>query len=154
VTITGNHDVAELIASSDHTRVTGARVVNRDGGEQQELSADLVVDAMGRGAHTPAFLESLGYGRPHEDHIVMRTMYGSQRVRIPQGTLKELFANITPRQGRPTGMFLVRNENDTWIFTVFGLLGNEPPRDLAGMLSFAKDYAPAHLLEAVRAGEP
>ena len=154
VTILGNHDVAELMASSDRSRVTGARVINRDGGADQELAADLVVDAMGRGAHTPAFLESLGYGRPEEDHIVMRTTYASQRVQIPRGTLKELFANITPREGRPTGMFLVGNENDTWIFTVFGLLGNEPPRDLTGMLSFAKDYAPAHFLDAVRAGEP
>ena len=54
-------------------------MVDRDGGAEQELTADLVVDAMGRGAHTPAFLESLGYGRPVEDHIVMRTTYVSQR---------------------------------------------------------------------------
>ena len=45
-------------------------------------------------------------------------------------------------------------ENDTWIFMVFGMVGHEPPRDLAGMLSFAEEYAPAHLLAAVRAGEP
>jgi hypothetical protein len=31
VSMWGNHDVAELMASSDHSRVTGARVVNRDG---------------------------------------------------------------------------------------------------------------------------
>ena len=154
VTMLGNHDVAELMATSDHSRVSGARVVNRDGRAEQELGSDLVVDAMGRGAHTPAFLESIGYGRPEEDHIVMRTTYASQRVQIPRDTLKELFANISPLPGRPTGMFLVRNENDTWIFTVFGLLGNEPPRDLAGMLSFAKDYAPPHFLDAVRAGQP
>ena len=51
-------------------------------------------------------------------------------------------------------MFLAGNEHDTWIFTVFGMAGHEPPRDLAGMLSFAADFAPAHLLAAVRAGEP
>ncbi len=32
--------------------------------------------------------------------------------------------------------------------------GDEPPRDLAGMLSFAQEYGPAHLLAAVRAAEP
>jgi 2-polyprenyl-6-methoxyphenol hydroxylase-like FAD-dependent oxidoreductase len=154
VTILGGRDVAELMANSDCSHVTGARVVNRDGGAEQELAADLVVDAMGRGAHTPAFLESHGYGRPDEDHIAMRTTYASQRLQIPRGTLNEKFVNISPVQGRPTGMFLVGNENDTWIFTVFGMLGHEPPRDLAGMLSFAKDYAPERLLDAVRAGEP
>ena len=118
------------------------------------MTADLVVDAMGRGAHTPAFLESLGYGRPVEDHIVMHTTYVSQLLRIPPGTLKEMLVLISPAPGRPTGMFLFGYENDTWIFTVFGMVGHEPPRDLAGMLSFAQEYAPAHLLAAVRAGEP
>jgi hypothetical protein len=112
------------------------------------------MDAMGRGAHTPALLESLGYGRPVEDHIVMHTTYVSQLLRIPPGTLKEMLALISPAPGRPTGMFLTGYENDTWIFTVFGMVGHEPPRDLAGMLAFAQEYAPAHLLAAVRAGEP
>jgi 2-polyprenyl-6-methoxyphenol hydroxylase-like FAD-dependent oxidoreductase len=152
VTMLGGHDFAELMTKSG--RVTGARVVERDGGAERELAADLVVDAMGRGAHTPAFLESLGYGRPDEDHVVMRTTYVSQRLHIPPDTAKEMFANISPGGGRPTGMFLVGNENDTWIFTVFGMLGHEPPRDLAGMLSFASAYTPAHVLDAVRAGEP
>ena len=152
VTMLGGHDFAELMTKSG--RVTGARVVEHDGGAERVLAADLVVDAMGRGANTPAFLESLGYGRPDEEHVVMRTTYVSQRLHIPPGTLKETFANISPGGGRPTGMFLVGNENDTWIFTVFGMLGHEPPRDLAGMLSFASAYAPAHLLDAVRAGEP
>ena len=154
VTIIDGHDVAELTSTADRDRVTGVRVTDRDGGAEQELTADLVVDAMGRAAHTPAFLESLGYGRPVEDHIVMHTTYVSQMLRIPAGTLKEMLTAVSPAPGRPTGMFLVGNENDTWIFTVYGMVGHEPPRDLAGMLSFAQEYAPAHVLAAVRAGEP
>jgi 2-polyprenyl-6-methoxyphenol hydroxylase-like FAD-dependent oxidoreductase len=154
VTIQGGQDVAELTSTADRNRVTGARVVNRDDGAEQELAADLVMDAMGRGAHTPAFLESLGYGRPVEDHIVMHTTYVSQLLRIPPGTLTERLALISAAPGRPTGMFLFGYENDRWVFTVFGMVGREPPRDLAGMLSFAQEYGPAHLLAAVRAGEP
>jgi 2-polyprenyl-6-methoxyphenol hydroxylase-like FAD-dependent oxidoreductase len=154
VTIHDGQDVAELVSNADRSRVTGVRVTDRGGDAEQELAADLVVDAMGRGAHTPAFLESLGYGRPVEDRVVMHTVYVSQRLRIPPGTLTELMALISPAPGRPTGMFLAGNEGDTWIFTVFGMVGHEPPRDLAGMLSFAADYAPAHLLAAVRSGEP
>ena len=154
VTILGGHDVAELKSTADRNHVTGVRVVNRDGGAERELMADVVMDAMGRGAHTPAFLESLGYGRPVEDHIVMHTTYVSQLLRIPKGTLKEMLVDIGPAPGRPTGMFLTGNENDTWTFTVFGMAGHEPPRDLAGMLSFAQEYCPAHLLAAARAAEP
>jgi 2-polyprenyl-6-methoxyphenol hydroxylase-like FAD-dependent oxidoreductase len=154
VTILGGHEVAELTSTADRNRVTGARVVSRDSGAERELTADVVMDAMGRGAHTPAFLESLGYGRPVEDHIVMHTTYVSQLLRIPRGTLKEMLVDISPAPGRPTGMFLTGNENDTWMFTVFGMVGHEPPRDLAGMLSFAKEYCPAHLIAAMRAAEP
>ena len=154
VTILGGHDVADLKSTADRNHVTGVRVVNRRGGAERELMADVVMDAMGRGAHTPAVLESLGYGRPAEDHIVTHTTYVSQLLRIPEGTLKEMLVDIGPAPGRPTGMFLTGNENDTWTFTVFGMVGHEPPRDLAGMLSFAQEYCPAHLIAAIRAGEP
>jgi 2-polyprenyl-6-methoxyphenol hydroxylase-like FAD-dependent oxidoreductase len=154
VTIQGGQDVAELTSTADRKRVTGVRVIDRVGGAEQELPADVVVDAMGRAAHTPAFLESLGYGRPVEDHIVMHTTYVSQLLRIPPGTLKEKMALVSAAPGRPTGMFLVGYENDSWIFTVFGMVGHEPPRDLAGMLAFAEGFTPPHLLDAVRAGEP
>jgi len=152
VTMLGEHDFAGYIATGD--RVTGVRVIDHDNGTEREVPADLVIDAMGRGAHTPAFLERLGYDRPKEDRVVMRTTYVTQRLHIPRGTLREVFANISPTEGRPTGLFFVNNEDDTCTFTVFGMLGQEPPRDLAGMLSFASEYAPAHLLDAVRAGEP
>lgn len=154
LSIVDGHDVAELTSSADRKRVTGVRVVQRDGGAEKELTADLVVDAMGRAAHTPAFLESLGYRRPPEDHIVTHTTYVSQMLRIPPNTVNEMMTLVSAAPGRPTGMFLVGYENDTWIFTVFGMAGHEPPRDLAGMLSFVRDYAPPHLLAAVQAGEP
>jgi 2-polyprenyl-6-methoxyphenol hydroxylase-like FAD-dependent oxidoreductase len=153
ITILGGHAMAELTSTADRSRVTGVRVIDRDGAEQT-LAADLVMDAMGRGSHTPAFLESLGYGRPAEDHIVMHTTYVSQLLWIPPNTLTEMLVLISPAPGRPTGMFLFGYENDSWMFTVFGMVGHEPPRDLAGMLAFAEGYAPEHLLAAVRAGEP
>jgi 2-polyprenyl-6-methoxyphenol hydroxylase-like FAD-dependent oxidoreductase len=154
VTILSGHEVTELMSTADRGRVTGVRVVNCDSGAERELTADVVMDAMGRGAHTPAFLESLGYGRPVEDHIVMHTNYVSQLLRIPQGTLKEMLVDIGPAPDRPTGMFLTGYEDDTWMFTVFGMVGQQPPRDLAGMLSFAQEYCPSHLLAAIQAAEP
>jgi 2-polyprenyl-6-methoxyphenol hydroxylase-like FAD-dependent oxidoreductase len=154
VTILSGHEVTELMSTADRGRVTGVRVVNCDSGAERELTADVVMDAMGRGAHTPAFLESLGYGRPVEDHIVMHTDYVSQLLRIPQGTLKEMLVDIGPAPDRPTGMFLTGYEDDTWMFTVFGMVGQQPPRDLAGMLSFAQEYCPSHLLAAIQAAEP
>lgn len=109
---------------------------------------------MGRGARTPAVLEGLGYGRPVEDHLGMRLAYSSQLLRIPPGMLNELMVIIGPVPGRPTGMALFGNENNTWIFSVIGMVGREPPDALAEMLAFVEDFAPAHVLAAIRAGEP
>jgi 2-polyprenyl-6-methoxyphenol hydroxylase-like FAD-dependent oxidoreductase len=51
-------------------------------------------------------------------------------------------------------MVLFANEDDTWMFTVFGMVGHEPPDDLAGMLAFVEEFAPAHVHAAIHAGEP
>ena len=73
VTILSGHEVVQLTATADRRRVTGVRVVGRNDSAERELTADVVIDAMGRGARTPVLLENLGYGRPVEDHIVMHT---------------------------------------------------------------------------------
>jgi hypothetical protein len=44
-------------------------------------------------------------------------------------------------------------ENDTWMFTAFGMVGRKPPDELAELLTFIEDFAPAHVLAAIRAAE-
>ena len=142
VTALEGHDVVELTSTATRDRVTGALVRARPDGSERVLGADLVVDGMGRGARTPAVLEGLGYGRPVEDHLGMRLAYSSQLLRIPPGMLNELMVIIGPVPGRPTGMALFGNENNTWIFSVIGMVGREPPGELAEMLAFVEDFAP------------
>lgn len=154
VTVLEGCDVVELTSTDDHRRITGVRVVDRDSGAASELAADLVVDAMGRAAHTPAALDALGYGRPVEEHITVHTVYVSQALRIPPGAIHETLIAIPPVPDRPTGMFLASNENDVWMLTVFGMVGHEPPRDLAGILDFVAAFAPPKFLAAIRSGEP
>jgi len=154
VVVLEGHDVVELTSTPTRDRVTGALVRARTDGSEQVLGADLVVDAMGRGARTPAFLEGLGYGRPAEDHGGVRLVYSSQLLQLPPGLLNEMAVIIGAAPGRPTGMVLLANENNTWMFTVFGMVGREPPDKLAGMLAFVEEFAPAHVLTALRAGEP
>ena len=154
VTVLESHDVVEPTSTATRDRVTGALVRARPDGSERVLGADLVVDAMGRGARTPAFLEGLGYRRPVEDHVGVRLVYSSQLLRLPPGTLNEMAVLIGPVPGRPTGMALFGNENNTWMFTVAGMVGREPPGELAEMLAFVEEFAPAHVLAAMRAGEP
>jgi 2-polyprenyl-6-methoxyphenol hydroxylase-like FAD-dependent oxidoreductase len=154
VTLLDEHDIAELTATPDHHRVTGARVVNRRTGEDATLSADLVIDATGRAARTPTWLTRLGYDRPREDHVAVRLTYVSQLLRMAPDALHELGFLVGVVPGRPHGLGILHCENDTWVFTVFGIGGHEPPQDVTAMCEFVEDYAPAQMLAAVRDAEP
>jgi 2-polyprenyl-6-methoxyphenol hydroxylase-like FAD-dependent oxidoreductase len=155
VAVLDGHEVVELITAQP-ARVTGARVVRRGSGEARVLTADLIVDAMGRGARTPAFLEGLGYGRPREERISVQVSYASQLLRVPSGTVAEKLILVGAVPGRPTRGVLLRQENDTWLVTLAGLAlaGHQPPIDPAGMMAFAKEFAPESMLAAMRTGEP
>lgn len=154
VTILDNHDVVDVSSTPCRERVTGARIVNRHSHTETNVVADLVVDATGRGARTPALLERLGYPRPVEDEVVIHLTYVSQQMRMRPDALHEVGFLVSPVSGRCRGMALVRNENGTWIFTAFGMAGNDPPVDLAGMCAFVEQFAPEHAMAAVRAAEP
>lgn len=155
VTLLEGYDVADLTSTTGRDRVTGARIRSRNGaGGERVLTSDLVADATGRGARTPAFLDSLGYGRPTENEIGVRVAYSSQLLRLPPGALKELLVIVGPVPGRPTGMALFGYENDGWMFTVLGMAGHEPPTEPAEMVAFTENFAPGHVLTALRAAEP
>lgn len=154
VRILDGHDVVEPIADRAH-RVTGARVVNRDTGEETVLDAELVVDATGRSARTPAFLDNLGYERPVEQRYPAHLTYSSQFLRIPAGMLSEKSISVGPLPERPIGVGVLAYEHDTWILTLFGMGGRyELPNDLAGIIECAAQFAPPFLIAALRAGEP
>jgi len=154
VAILDGHDVLSLTSTSERDRVTGARIVDRANGHETTLTADLTVDATGRGSRTPTFLETLGYDRPAEDELSIQLAYASQPLRIPPGTIQEDFIAIFPEPGRPKLFGLIRNENDTAMFAVGGMAGLEPPNRRADMLAFAADFAPAHALAAASTAEP
>jgi 2-polyprenyl-6-methoxyphenol hydroxylase-like FAD-dependent oxidoreductase len=154
VALLNDHDVVELVASPDRNRITGVRTADRRSRVESTLRADLVVDATGRGSRTPAWLHSLGYDRPVEDHVVVHLTYATQAVTMPAGMLHEMAVLVGPVPGRPTAMGLLRCENDTWLFTAQGMAGYQPPCQRAGMYAFVEEFAPPHILAAVRAAEP
>ncbi|HTQ17032.1 MAG TPA: 2-polyprenyl-6-methoxyphenol hydroxylase-like oxidoreductase [Mycobacterium sp.] len=154
IELVDNHDVVDVTSNTRRDRITGARIVNRHSRSESELSADLVVDATGRGARTPAVLERLGYARPAEDDVVIHLMYVSQLLRMPPELLHECGCLVAPVAGRPTGMAMLRYEHDTVMFSVFGMAGNDPPVGCSAMCAFAEKFAPVHVLAAIRAAEP
>ncbi len=154
ITLLDEHDIVDLTTTTDRRRVTGARVVNRRTRQDTTLSADLVLDATGRGARTPAWLTALGYERPAEIHVPVHLTYASQCLRMAPEALHEFGFVVGAVPGRPRGLGMLRAENDTWMFTVYGVAGDAPAIDLGSMCEFVEDCAPPHLLAAVLAAEP
>jgi 2-polyprenyl-6-methoxyphenol hydroxylase-like FAD-dependent oxidoreductase len=146
-----DHDVVEPIAATPD-RVTGVRLVDRATGDDTPLNADLVVDAMGRAARTPAFLERLGYGRPAELRSTAHATYSSQLLHVPEGMIAEkmvFFPGKSMRGG------LAAYEDGAWMLTAGRLaIDTDPPTDFAAMLGLVEQIAPPHVLAALRSAQP
>jgi 2-polyprenyl-6-methoxyphenol hydroxylase-like FAD-dependent oxidoreductase len=149
-------DVVGLRASPDRSRVTGVSLLRRaDGSAEEMLDADLVVDATGRGSRAPKWLEALGHGRPEQDEVRIDVGYATRRYRLPPGALDDDLACVHgPTPDQPRGGALARLENDTWMLTLFGLLGDHPPRHPDGFAAFAGSLRFRDLYDAVADAEP
>lgn len=156
VEVLDGHDVVGLEFDEVAQRIVGARIAPHTGGSAQDrlLAADLVVDAMGRAARTPAWLEAFGYGRPVEEQIVIDVRYTSQLVRLPAGSVPETLTVIGTSPQRPRGMALIAYEDDVWVFTTMGFKGHYPEPDAQHMVEFIADFAPQHMVDALRRAEP
>jgi 2-polyprenyl-6-methoxyphenol hydroxylase-like FAD-dependent oxidoreductase len=149
-------DVVGLRSSPDRRRVTGVRLLRRaDGSAEEAVDADLVVDATGRGSRAPKWLEALGYPRPEQEQVRIDVGYATRRYRLPPGALDDDLACVHgPTPDRPRGGALARLENDIWMLTLFGLLGDHPPRDPAGFAAFAGSLRFPDLYDAIADSEP
>ena len=148
-------DVLGLVVSEDRTRVTGARLARDAGSFEQTLSADLVVDATGRGSRSPAWLAELGYERPEEQQVRIDVGYASRDYRRRPDQLPGLkgFAIAgAPPHGR-NGVVLAQ-EGDRWSVTLGGYNGDFAPLDPAGFLEFARGMPTPAVYELLKDAEP
>ncbi|MBK9755987.1 MAG: hypothetical protein IPO88_21285 [Nannocystis sp.] len=136
-----DHDILGLLASADRTRVTGVQLRPRHAdGVERSLSADLVVDATGRGSATPKWLEALGYAPPAEELVTVHVGYATRTFRralpstLPWKALYILGAGANER--RVGAMFPI--EGDRWIVVLAGMLRDYPPAELPAFLEFAR----------------
>jgi 2-polyprenyl-6-methoxyphenol hydroxylase-like FAD-dependent oxidoreductase len=143
VDLLGAHDVVGLLADAAGRRILGVRVISReDGSAEQDLRADLVVDATGRGSRMPVWLENLGHPRPAVEQVSVGVGYASRRYELRADALgKELVLLSGPTPDRPRGGALSRLGGDRCLVTLMGVLGDHPPTDPDGFTRFAADLA-------------
>ena len=132
------------------------RVLRRaDGSAEELLSADLVVDASGRGSRSPAWLDALGYPPPEREQVQIGLAYATRTYRLPPDALDGDLATLiaaTPQHPRTGAM--QRLEGDRWMLTLAGILGDHPPTDPDGFVDFARSLQFPDIYDAVRDAEP
>src|SRR5689334_10934921 len=146
------HDFTDVVVEGD--RVTGVQVRDQGSGEDKTLSADLVVDATGRGSRMPVLLEGRGYPRPAEDEVTIRLTYSSQLFQMARKKLSEIVITVDSKAGNARGMGLFSYENDTAMLTFTGIMGHQPPSDVGRMLDDVAQLVPPHVTQALRHAEP
>ncbi|MEH3130469.1 MAG: FAD-dependent oxidoreductase [Mycolicibacterium neoaurum] len=149
-----NSDVVGLIAAQSGS-VSGVRVADRFSGATADLTADFVVDAMGRGTRTPALLAALGYQNPVEQRSSAKATYSSQLIQMESDAFPErLLMIVQPGPGN-LRCGLMAQERGTWMLTV-GRLADDPapPRDLAAMITQVAQFMPPAILAGLRRATP
>ena len=133
VTILDRHDVTSLLTSRDGRWVIGTTLRPLDDADRgdQQLAADLVVDAGGRDSRTPAWLSAAGYDTPAKTHVDPDVGYAARSYRIPEGFSADwqvVMLSAQPPSMPRTG-FLFPIEDGQWMV---GLMEPQVPLALPG----------------------
>ena len=154
-------EVVGLLADASGARVTGVRVRSR--GQpldsmpaEEDLAADLVVDASGRGSRAPEWLAALGYARPAELVINSFLGYSSRYYAVPAGVAapwQGIYIQPAP-PAHPRGGGIYRVEGGRWLVTLVGVGGDYPPTADPAFLEFARSLRSPALYEALQHAAP
>ncbi|GAB3669768.1 hypothetical protein GCM10028856_18190 [Halopiger thermotolerans] len=125
--------VIDYLLDDTGTIVEG--VVIRDGDDQTEIAADLVVDATGRTSRTPAWLERHGYTPPELEEVYIDVAYSTTFIERPADDRRTFL--VPPSAPHTRGGMAAPVEGNRWVVSVHGVHGDHPPTDSAGFVDFA-----------------
>lgn len=156
VRLQDNTTVKKLITSPDHQQVLGVETEGKTNGQTQQLRADLVIDATGRGSKTPQWLKELGYEAPEVSEVKVNVGYTTRVYkRDPADDLGRewmLYTPQAPQETRFGGLFPV--EGNKWVLTVGGWHGDHATTDEKGFMEFVKQLPHPSFYEVASHAEP
>lgn len=154
VRVIENCVVQDLVADDRRSSVKGVRARVGNGAEQI-FTADLVVDASGRGSSSPAWLESLGYVRPEEEKIEIGIGYTTRVYRRRPTDLGGKLAVVVAGSGPNwrNGVILYQTE-DRWIVSIGGYFGDHAPDDDQLFAAYAGSLPTTDIYDIVAHAEP
>ncbi|MEM7114025.1 MAG: FAD-dependent monooxygenase [Chloroflexota bacterium] len=141
VSLCGGAQVAGLIVEGGIA--AGVKVRWKNGRSATIETADFIVDASGRTSKLPDWLAACGYEKPKETVISVRLGYAGRRYKIPASppSWETLAVAVEPPHKSQAGL-IYGEEDGIWMVMLAGLLGDYPPTDEAGFLTFAQKVDP------------
>lgn len=146
--------VRSLVSDAERKGITGVSVVI-DGEPREDVCADLVVAATGRGSPVGRWLEQLGYAPAESEKIEIGMSYTTRKYRRRPsdlgGKLGLIVAGSAPtwRNG-----VLLAQEGDRWTVSTGGFLGDDAPDDDAGFLAYLATLPTREIHDVVARSEP
>ena len=143
--------VSALVASADGASVAGVSY-DSEAGKAEELAADLVVDASGRGALTLAFLERAGFSKVEETEIGIDQAYSTATFEISPSDAPDwgVFLHLPSAPSSGRGAFASQVEGGAWVVSLGGNHGDAPPGDADGFMAFVKGLRTPTLYDAIK----
>ncbi|WP_187406078.1 NAD(P)/FAD-dependent oxidoreductase [Microbispora triticiradicis] len=139
VTILERREVVEPVTGSGGA-VTAVRLAgagHEAGHGPEEMPADLVVNATGRGNRGTEWLRRLGYEPAPEERVDSRLVYVSREYRRRPGDAEFVALIVGHTASVPRGGVALSGEGDRWLVTLFGMGDDVPPVDPDGYHRFA-----------------
>jgi 2-polyprenyl-6-methoxyphenol hydroxylase-like FAD-dependent oxidoreductase len=146
--------VQSLVATPDGGTVSALRFENNEG-RSETLSADLIVDASGRGNLVNGILETVGRPHPEETAIGVDITYTTAVFAVPDDAPTDWKAVAThdpPTKGGLAAVMLPL-ERDRWIVTLVGRHGEKPPGDHDGFLDYAQRLRTPTIYNTIKKAE-
>ena len=154
VTVADGIHVSGLVTDGSGRRVIGVRVQHA-GHAGVVVDADLVIDASGRASRSPQWLDELGYAAPSSDTVDVGLGYTTRIFRRrPHDLNGDIGASVAPKPPQRRVGFALAMEDDRWIVTIGGWLGDHAPTDPRGYLEFARSLSRPDIYELVKDAEP
>jgi 2-polyprenyl-6-methoxyphenol hydroxylase-like FAD-dependent oxidoreductase len=143
--------VLEIVAASGSSVVQGVRIDNEDDATET-LSADLVIDASGRGVPTLSFLKAHGLPLPQETSIGIDVTYATAKFAIPDSAPSDwkVLAVMGDPRGNRFGGGVFPLEGRRWMVTLAAAHGDKPPGDPAGFMQLAQALRTTTIYDAIR----
>ncbi|ELT98033.1 hypothetical protein CAPTEDRAFT_205495, partial [Capitella teleta] len=151
--------VIGLMVAGEGNRVEGVHYqssADKDG--IKTLPANLIIDASGRGTHTPKWLSEANIASVKEDEVRTQISYTTRRFRLPETLIDSLDWKVLAIYPEPPhvkrGGMIYPLGNGEWMTTLVGFNGEIAPTEMEGYMDYAQSLPQPELYEILKQSTP